>query len=838
MLPIHSIADSFAAAALRSNRLILSAPTGSGKSTQIPQILLDKVDPKGQIVLLQPRRIAARMLAARIAEERGCKLGTEVGYHIRFDNVTSAATKIKLVTEGILLRQMHADPTLKGISTVIFDEFHERHLYGDVSLARAIDLQSQARPDLRIVVMSATLDSDALRRYLDPCEVLISEGRTFPVDIRYLPKPAKDYPVWDLAAEQLREAFRKTEGDCLIFMPGSYEIHKTIQAVENLSLSCVALPLHGELQANDQDAAVRKYPKRKVVVATNVAETSLTIDGITLVIDSGLARIPRYDPYRGINTLLVEKVSRASADQRTGRAGRTAPGICIRLWTEPEHEDRHPRELPEIKRLDLAEVVLTLKAAGINNIAEFRWLEAPEPRSLANSEQLLTDLGALEEKSGEITELGRRMLAFPVHPRYARMLLAAHELGCVQPICLIAALTQTRNLLQRGGSKDVDARRDDLLGDEHRSDFFLLTRAWTYAQRQNYALEPCRKLGIHAATARQVTQLFQQFLNIAEKEDLDVTDRQPPAGSVERCILLGFTDQLAVRLDQGTLRCAIVHGRRGLLARESVVRKAKFLVASEVREVQTGQGEISTLLSLATEVEEEWLRELLPQGFHTMETLAYDPAAKRVIAKIERRFRDLVLEARTTDPKNKTEAASLLADEVEAGRIEIEEWNEAVDQWIVRLNNLATWMPELSLPRIGAEDRRLLLEQVCDGAFSAREVKAKPVWPAIHSWLTYEQRQWLDKYAPERIALPNGKKLKLQYSEDQPPVLAAKIQDLYGVEETLSVADRRVTLSIHVLAPNFRPIQVTSNLATFWKETFPKIRGELKRKYPKHDWRE
>lgn len=837
MLPIYSIADTFAAAAARQTRLILSAPTGSGKSTQIPQIILDRLKPDGQIVLLQPRRIAARMLAARIAEERRCKLGSEVGYQIRFDNVSSAETKIKLVTEGILLRQMNADPQLRGISTVIFDEFHERHLYGDVTLARALELQAATRPDLRILVMSATLDSQALQQYLSPCEVLASEGRTYPVHIEYLTRSPKDYPIWDLAAEQLKESFDQTTGDCLIFMPGSYEIHRTIQAIANSGLKCVALPLHGELQANDQDTAVRRYDKRKVVVATNVAETSLTIDGVTLVIDSGLARIPRYDPYRGINTLLVEKISRASADQRTGRAGRTAPGTCIRLWTEAEHDDRPARELPEVKRLDLAEVVLTLKAAGITDIAGFRWLEAPEARSLSNAEQLLTDLGALDESNAEITELGRRMLAFPVHPRYARMLLAAQELGCVQTICLIAALTQTRNLLQRGGSKDVDSRRDDLLGDDHRSDFSLLIRAWSYAHQQNYALEPCRRTGIHAATARQVTQLFQQFLNIAEKEKLTVSNDPPPPDSVERCILLGFTDHLAVRLDQGTLRCAVVHGRRGMLAKESVVRKARLLVASEVREVQMGQGDINTLLSLATEVEEAWLHELLPQGFQSLETLAYDAGAKRVVARIERRFRDLVLESRTTDPKDATRAAALLADEIEAGRLQIDEWTEAVDQWILRLNNLNRWMPELNLPPIGPEDRRLLLEQICDGAYSAREAKAKPVWPVLHSWLSYEQRQSLDRLAPERMSLPNGKKLKITYHEDLPPVLAAKIQDLYGVEQTLTIAGGRVTLSIHVLAPNFRPIQVTSNLATFWRETYPKVASELRRKYPKHEWR-
>src|SRR5580693_7199935 len=432
-LPIYEIEHDIIARLQRDQRLILSAPTGSGKSTQVPQMLLKHgLLGDGQVVVLQPRRLAARLLAARVAQELGVKLGEEVGYQIRFENCTSAKTKIRFVTEGVLLRQMIEDPKLNGVSVLIFDEFHERHLYGDITLARALDLQEQSRPNLYLVVMSATLNADELENYLSEsrnstpanCSVLSSEGRQFSVDIRYAAQPSYNdkRPVWEQAAEAFSYYVNSGgEGDVLVFMPGGFEISQTIEAIRNESASkgFILLPLHGELEPKLQDAAVARYDKRKVVVATNVAETSLTIDGVRLVIDSGLARIARYDANRGINTLLIERISQSSADQRAGRAGRTAPGICMRLWSREEHSHRPPQELPEIKRLDLAEVVLTLKAAGVENLRAFRWLEKPDEIALTHAEELLHDLGALG-KGGAITPIGRKMLAFPLHPRYSR----------------------------------------------------------------------------------------------------------------------------------------------------------------------------------------------------------------------------------------------------------------------------------------------------------------------------------------------------------------------------------------------------------------------------------
>jgi ATP-dependent helicase HrpB len=839
-LPIYELEQSIVENLRVHSRLIIQAPTGSGKSTQVPQILLDHgALGAGQVVILQPRRLATRLLASRVATERKSRLGDEVGYQIRFENVTSARTRIRFVTEGILLRQLIQDPELCGISAILFDEFHERHLYGDITLARALSLQATSRPDLKLAVMSATLDAGLLEKYLAPCSILTSAGRTFPVDIEYLPKPCggDDYPVWDLAADELERLAPQIDGDALIFMPGKYEIGRTISSIRASRVSdrLVVLPLHGELPPAEQDAALAHYEKRRAIVATNVAETSLTIDGVRLVIDSGLARIARFDPRRGINTLLVEKISRASADQRAGRAGRTAPGRCLRLWTEREHLDRAAQELPEVKRLDLAEVVLTLKASGVEDIATFRWLEPPDPRALARAEQLLLDLSALADE--QITTLGRRMLAFPVHPRYARMLLGAQEHRCVPAIALIAALTQGRNLLRRLEGKQAREDRDDVLGGEAESDFFILMRAFRYAEKSGFDSRRCARLGINAGAAREAAQLNDQFLAIARDEGLDLQTGEIKPGAIQRCVLAGFPDQVAVRLDAGTLRCALVHGRRGVLARESAARDASLLVASEIREIESSDKERQVLLTLATKIEEAWLRDLFPESFREEQRIEFDPALRRIVGRRVTQFHDLILRSEEFPAKDHPGAAKILAREVLSGNCLLKHWNNAVEQWIARVNFVATEFPELELARIGEPEKLLLLEQLCQGAAGYKEVKDRAVMPVVRSWLNPAQQRAVDDLAPERIKLVNGRAAKITYDDNAPPTIAARIQDLYDTPRGLTVGRGRITLRIQVLAPNHRPIQVTNDLETFWREGYPRIKKELQRKYPKHQWR-
>jgi ATP-dependent helicase HrpB len=726
------------------------------------------------------------------------------------------------------------------------------------------------------------------------------------VEIVYAANPAylDKRPVWEQAAGAFREwAQSGGQGDVLVFMPGSYEIMQTLEALRRgeEARGFVLLPLHGELPPRGQDAAVARYDRPKIVVATNVAETSLTIDGIRCVIDSGLARIPRYDPHRGINTLLIEKISRASADQRAGRAGRTAPGTCLRLWSREEQAHRPQQELPEVKRLDLAEVVLTLKAAGIQDLRGFRWLEPPEEQALRHAEELLIDLKALEsppstghgpqpevgspksnvrspkseagsppaevgspksggqgpnsrgengasegntgerrtgeEGAGGITEIGRKMLAFPVHPRYARMLLAAQDYGCVYQACLVAALTQGRDLLVRNAGPEAERGREELSGEETRSDFEVLSRAWEYASKNEFHAEACRRLGISATAARQVGPLLRQFLNIAQRQGLDTTRRQSGEAALRKCILIGFSDRVARRLEVGGLRCELVHSRRGTLARESVVRRDPLFVAAEIREVEGGAKSVNTLLSLATAIDEPWLFELFPEDIAAAPRVFFDASARRVYAEEHLRFRDLAIGLRRVEPPPAEAAARLLADEVLAGRLALTEWDQGVEQWILRLNRLSQWCPELALPPIAEAERRHLVEQLCHGTFSYKDLKDKPAKAEVKSWLSPAQQELVEKHAPERLPLANGRMPKVVYGTTGSPYIAARIQELYGVQATPRIAMGRIPVLLHILAPSMRPVQITQDLAGFWRDHYPRVKQELQRKYPKHEWR-
>lgn len=841
-LPIEDILPALKAQLPEFRRVVIKAPTGAGKSTQVPQMLLDHgLSGQGCIVVLQPRRIAARMLARRVAAERGTTLGGEVGYHVRFDKCCGRDTRIRFETDGVLLRQMTSDPVLTGVGTIVFDEFHERHLYGDLMLGLATRLQKTVRPDLNLVVMSATLDSRRVVDYLAPCSLLESEGRQYPVEIEYLVRAVDPdrVSVWDTAAEHFeRLAASEPDGDFLIFMPGAYEIRKTVERIRSTRAGreFAVLPLHGELPPAEQDAAVTRSDRRKVIVSTNVAETSLTIDGITVVIDGGLARKARFDPYRGINTLLVEKISRASADQRAGRAGRTRAGRCVRLWTEHDHQGRPATELPEVQCVDLSEAVLLLKTGGIEDVAGFPWVDPPGEKMLARATGLLVDIGALDPDTQFLTPVGERLALFPVHPRYGRMLLAAGRYGCVSAASLVAALTSERGLLLRNQGAGVKDMRNKTLGEEEESDILRLMKAWTYARDRRFDTSACQAVGIHARTSRQVARLYEQFLSIAEEQGLDTTDRDLSSVAVRKCILAGFPDHLGRRISKGTLRYDLAHARRGVLDPESAVHDSDLVVAAEIREIDNSRGDIEVRLSLVSRVEEGWLLELFPGSVTSSREVFYDTVQKRVAAEERESFRGLLLGAKKAEPAD-DEAALLLAREVMAGRLAIKNWNHEVEQWLLRVARLAAWCPEIGIPPFTEESRLGILRQVCLGARSGKEIKERPVLPAVKSFLSRQQQALLDRHAPERVALSNGKSPKVTYDSANPPFISMRIQELYGVTEPIRIAMGKVRVLVHILAPNQRPVQITDDLASFWKSGYPAAKKELQRRYPKHEWR-
>ncbi len=839
-LPIHEVADAVVAGLKQYHRLVVKAPTGSGKSTQIPQIL-DRtgVSAEGQILILQPRRLAARLLARRVAEEMGVTLGREVGYQIRFEDMTSRETRINFVTEGVLMRKLISDPQLSRISTLIFDEFHERHLYGDLSLARCWSLQHEKRPGLNLVVMSATLEKDALAKYLDPCAVVESEGRQFDVSEEYLEKPfsPERTRIWDVAAEAFADASSQgQDGDVLIFMPGAYEIQRTMDALRGMQASrdCEVVALHGELPPERQDEALRGTEKRKVIVATNVAETSITIPTVRLVIDGGLARINRFDPRRGINTLMIEKISRASADQRKGRAGRVAAGHCVRLWTRDEHSQRAAADLPEVRRVDLSESVLLLKGSGIEDLESFRWFEKPDPQSLQRALVLLADLGALHEDDGSLTEVGRSLLRFPVHPRYGRMLLEAEQRNCVSAVCSLAALAQGKSVLKRNVPRQVEELREDILGGEESSDFFMHMRAWKFAENKNFDFKTCDKLGIDVSSARQVSQLSRMFASMSAKKAME--ESKPDNQAIRRCILAGFADQVARRIDQGSLRCELVHGRKGELARQSVVRKAPLIVVSEISEIQKGTGEVVTLLSLATEVEESWLDEMAEHGLKVGSKALYDTSLRRVVTEKTVCYHDLVLRRQVVQEAEEGAAAALLVEQILNGGCVLKGWDDEVEKWLLRVRFLSEHAKDLGFAPFTEEDRRSVLEQFCLGAFGYKDIKEKAVLPYLKDWLSPPMSAALERLAPERIEV-GFKKLKVSYAANEPPSLSATIQELYDLKQTPQILGGKFPLLVKILAPNRRPVQVTQDLSGFWREVYPKLKPELQRRYPKHQWK-
>lgn len=845
-LPIHAVANQIIDGLAVHGRVVISAPTGSGKSTQVPQILIDSQMVKGEVVVLQPRRLAARMLAQRVASERSSKLGAAVGYQIRFENVVSKDTKIRFVTEAILLRQILSDPTLKGVGAVVFDEFHERHLSSDLSLSCALQAVQGERPDLKIIVMSATLDIDTIENFLEPCARVEATGRTYPVTIQYMGAALNRgaAPVWDRASEAFRFAARKQLlGDVLIFMPGAYEISKTIRCIQSLpeARGYEVLPLHGELSPDAQDRAINSGDKPKVIVATNVAETSITIEGVRVVIDGGLARIARFDVRRGVNSILIEPISCASAQQRAGRAGRTANGTCLRLWSEAEQDSRATRDEAEVKRIDLSESLLTLADAGIFKLDEFPWFESPLPKAIVRAHELLVDLSALDS-GGAITEIGKKMAKLPLHPRVARMLIEASNRGVLEDVIPLAAFSQGRPFYR--ASRDAAIRQTQVKQIEDNadecSDFFVHLRAWEYASSVHFNLQDCAKMGIHAGGAREAVRAARQLYECTRTIANNSSNKCSPSSTnieICKCILTAFTDHSSLRKDRGSRLCNMASGQIGELRRESIVTE-KLFVAAEIEEREL-RGEVTILLGMATAIDPIWLEEMYPDNFQFGEHTYFDPKQKRVVCQQERRFRSLVLESSGHKEPNLDSAATLLAEQVVAGKLELRNWDTVVEKWIQRVNFVALHCPETEISPIDAAVRLLLTQQVCHGALGYRDLRDRQVFPIIKQWISSEQQYYLDTYAPLELHLPRRKQpVSIRYESDGRAFIASKLQDFYDVSgSNLRIADGRVSLLAELLAPNGRPAHLTDDLDGFWDGAYQHVRKELAGRYPKHEWR-
>jgi ATP-dependent helicase HrpB len=815
------------AAVGRHPAVVLHAEPGAGKTTRVPAALLDAgLAGDRHVVVLEPRRIAARAAADWVARERGEALGGPVGYRVRFEQRGGAATRLWFLTEGVFTRRLVHDPFLEQAGVVVLDEFHERHLQGDVALAVVRHLQATVRPDLRLVVMSATLETGAVARALGEAAVVRAPGRVFPVTVTHDDAP----PATPLAA-RVAGAVRgllAEPGDVLVFLPGAAEIRRTAEALAPLAAAARidVLPLHGDLPLEAQERALRPGTRRRVVLATNVAETALTVEGVTAVVDSGLARIARFDARHGVNVLRVQTVSRAAATQRAGRAGRTAPGRCVRLWSRAEEAGRRAHETPEVLRLDLSRTVLELHAWGLATAADLRWLDAPPAAAVDAAERLLRALGALDDAGRALTDTGRRMLALPVEPRLARLLVEAERAGCPGDGALLAALASERDVL--AGTRSFGEAGVALPPGP--SDLLVRMELFGDAARRRFAPDACRALGLEPRAVHAVERTRRQLARLLGGG----TPGDGSAAALGRATLAGFPDRVARRREPGSPRAVMVGGRGVALARESVVREAALFVALDV---ERGRGP-EAVVRLASAVERAWLDEVFPGAARTASELVFDAARGRVVARRRTGYHDLVLEEAIRTDVDPGEAGVVLAAAIrsDAGRLGLVD--DRVAALRARLAFLARAMPELGWP---SDPDALVTDALADlaaGRTRVADVRAADVAGAVRARLGAAQRAALAREAPTELVLPGGRRTPIRYEPDRPPTAAARIQDCFGLAETPRLAGGRVALVLELLAPSQRPVQVTDDLASFWRSTYAEVRRELRGRYPKHAWPE
>ncbi len=840
-LPIDSCLPAILASIKERGALVLVAPPGSGKTTRVPPAMAEGLSARGRVLVLPPRRIAARAAAARIARERGWTVGREVGYTVRFESRVSRDTRLEVVTEGILTRRLQIDPFLENVSAVVLDEFHERSIHADLALAILREVRSTARPDLAVVVMSATLDPGPVSQFLGNAPVVTAGGRPYPVEIRYLDAPDRS-PIHDLAAQAVRDMWDEGQGHVLVFLPGIAEIRRTSEALESFSRStgAVLTPLHGSLSLDEQERALGPSSTRKIVLSTNIAETSLTIEGVDVVIDSGKARVLRNDPRHGIDRLEVERISKHSAEQRAGRAGRLAPGKTLRLWTRAEQTTMSEADTPEIERVDLAATVVELRSWGVADPRRFEWFEAPDAAALERAEELLLALGAVETRNGPLTGVGRSMLTIPAHPRLARMLVAAHAVGLLKEGAALAALVEERDIVPIHSGPHRVAMENRRAREVGPSDLLVRLDLLAEAERASFRPDRCRALEIDPFAARAVSRSRDALLRSARDSlgpEHKASTSADPETALRRVLLHGFPDRVCRRRAQGSDRGRMTGGRGVVLAPESIVKDDDLFLAIELDENVRGE-RLEARVRLASAVRRKWLEEDLSHFLNERTETRFDAQSEKVRATTAMCYRDLPLE----DPREIRPPAD------EADRVLVQAARERVDEvlardetataWLLRVRALREWMPELGLPAFTMGELSDLLASACTGKTSFAELRAAGLIGPLKSRLTHTQLSQVERNAPETIQVPTGNRIRITYESGRPPVLAVRLQELFGLADTPTVAAGRVCVLLHLLGPNYRPVQITQDLKSFWSTTYAQVRKDLRARYPKHAWPE
>lgn len=799
ILPIAAFRDTIVSETLRAGSLILTAPTGSGKSTQTAQYLMGRCP--GKILVLEPRRLSARSLAGRIAAETNTSLGTKIGYQVRFDSRCRADTQVVFQTYGVFIAQMLKDPDLKGAGAVLLDEFHERSLDCDLALAWLKALRKGERPDLKIAVMSATLEADALSRYLPEAAKVDVPGRLFPVAVRHHPLDSRGGPAEGALAALKDLAREGLDGSVLIFMPGLREIRRAMTVLtpycREMDLELHAL--HGSMDLAEQQSVLEESPRRRVIVATNVAETGLTIPQVTMVIDSGLHRVAAYDAARGINTLYLARISRSNAAQRAGRAGRTAPGRCVRLWSLSEETGMAPSLVPEILRLELSS--LRLQAASLP--APVDWVTAPKPDAWAGAGKALTSLGAVDARD-RVTAKGRALLRYPAPPRVASVLEAARALGpeAYERACAMAAVFETASDLRPGQTTDLTALAADLLA------------------------------GAREEVSWEASEVFRQFKRLYQDGG---SAAAPSKDALPLAWLDAFADRLAAREGEGSFY-RLGDGRGALLPAKK--DPPPLLIALDVRERAGGGQARQVAINLFLPFTPEMIERAFPGECAWTASSEFDARKNRVVKEDRLLFRGLIISRRevTARKEDKKVAADLWAEKFSSGELRHPGLDDRASQLVVRIALARRLYPDMGYPEMSADDWRLIYGEVCAGKNSLKDIERVNLTPHIEGYLGSALAAFLDRALPATKKLPSGKTGRFTYHETHPPELSARLGDFVRMTGTLALCEGRLPVTFDILAPNHRTVQKTKDLSSFWANTYPTVKKELQRRYPRHPW--
>lgn len=818
--PIDAILPELAAAVREHPAVVLQAPPGSGKTTRVPLALLEVIAPEqGRILMLEPRRIAAVSAARWMAKTLGEEIGRTLGYSIRFDSRVSKATRIEVMTEGILTRRILADPGLTGVALVIFDEFHERSLQADLALALCLDIRRGLREDLKILVMSATLDGGPVADLLEGAAVVTSQAETYPVEERYCGDNGHE-PITARMTDAVQRALREATGDILAFLPGGGEIRAVKEALEaKLDPDEVELhPLYGDLPFEEQQRAILPAPRRRVVLATNIAETSLTIEGVGVVIDGGLTRRMQYDPATGMNGLVTVGVSQASARQRRGRAGRLGPGVCYRLYSPHTFKSLIPFAPSEITVSDLSSLVLDLATWSVKDPAMLSWLDPPPRATWRAAKELLKELGALDAWDS-ITPIGEAMARLPLHPRLSRLLLKAIQLGCPDLGADLAALLSERDIIRHYRSHSMRSGSGFDMGDR-----LQLLRQWRRENISSGEADPWALRAVDAAS-RQLRRLAGKTGAAPARE----------AGcTIPSLLLAAFPDRIAKKREDGGGRYVLRQGRGVRLPGKFSSEGSPYMIAVVADKGEKEEG----IIHAAEPVTEEIVRRELSEQIEGVRRLEWDKQEGRIIAVLEERLGAITLSARPVNPPEQ-EVVSLLCEAIRSKTARIV-FGEGARQFQARVRLMRRTFPEENWPDL-SEERLLsapedwLLPRLA-GIRNAEQLAALNIGPVLKDRLTWDQRRLLDSRAPAAVAVPSGHTVPIDYVSGEIPILAVKLQEMFGLARTPAIAEGRVKLLLHLLSPARRPVQITQDLEQFWKTGYPQVKKELKGRYPKHPW--